>query len=123
MNFVEFTVGNKTYNLRLDTRSIVQAERKLGKSPLDVFTTLEGNSVPKMADLMIILHAAINKYNHGIKEEDCYDIYDDYLAEGNSLVDFMNVLLDVFKVSGFIAKDEETEAEFEPKKETKVKNG
>ena len=41
MNCVEFTVGKKTYNLRLNTRNIVQVEKKLGKNPLDVFTTLE----------------------------------------------------------------------------------
>ena len=50
------------------------------------------------------------QFNHGVKEDDCYDIYDDYLAEGHTLVDFMNVLLDVFKVSGFVSKDEEGEA-------------
>ena len=109
MNCVEFTVGKKTYNLRLNTRNIVQVEKKLGKNPLDVFTTLEGNSVPKIADLMLILHASMQQFNHGVKEDDCYDIYDDYLAEGHTLVDFMHVLLDVFKVSGFGSKDEEGE--------------
>ena len=106
MNSVEFIVGKNTYNLRLNTRAIVNLEKKIGKNPLDIFTTLEKNSVPKTTDLMLLLHASMQQFNHGVKEEDCFDIYDDYLAEGHTLVDFMNVLLEVFKVSGFISDEE-----------------
>lgn len=111
MNFVEFEVNGKSYNLRLSTRAIVSLEKKIGRNPLDIFTTLTNNSLPKMTELMLLLHASMQQMNHGIKEEDVYDIYDDYLAEGHTLTDFMNVLLDVFKCSGFISQDEIGEVE------------
>ena len=33
MNFIDFVVGNKTYKLRLNTRSIVLLEKQLGCNP------------------------------------------------------------------------------------------
>ena len=111
MSFVEFVVDGKTYKLRLSTRSIVNLEKKIGRNPLDIFTTLTNNSLPKMTELMLLLHASMQQLNHGIKEDEVYDIYDDYLAEGHTLTDFMNVLLEVFEVSGFISQDEIGEVE------------
>jgi hypothetical protein len=37
MKFLDFEVGNKTYQLRLTTRSIVNLEKKIGMNPLAIF--------------------------------------------------------------------------------------
>lgn len=102
MNYYTFTVGNKEYKLRLGTRAVVNLEKRLGKNPIDVFTSLTGNQLPKTTDMMYILHASMEQLNHGVSIDSVYDIYDEYLEEGHTLADFINVVLDVFKMSGLI---------------------
>ena len=38
-----------------------------------------------------------------------YNIFDDYLADGNTATDFITVLLEIYKVSGLIQQDKVTE--------------
>lgn len=108
MNFINFEVGNKSYRLRLTTRNVVLLEKQLGCNPLGIFGN--GDTVPTVTVMVAILHAALQSYNHGITLNDAYDIFDDYLAEGNSAVDFIPVIIDVFKASGIIPKDKEKNA-------------
>jgi hypothetical protein len=49
-----------------------------------------------------VLYASLLQYNHGLTLNDAYDIFDDYIADGNAATDFINVLLEVYKVSGLI---------------------
>ena len=108
MNFINFEVGNKTYKLRLTTRNVVLLEKQLGCNPLGIFGS--GDTVPTVTVMVAILHAALQSYNHGISLNDAYDIFDDYLAEGNSAVDFIPVIIDIYKASGIIPKDKEKNA-------------
>lgn len=111
MNYTNFYVGEKEYKLRLNTRAVVNLEKRLGKNPIDVFTTLVGNQLPKTSDLLMILHASMEQLNHGIKADDIYDIYDMYLEEGHSIADLINVIMEVFKSSGIIDSGAEIEVE------------
>ena len=103
MNYIEFEVGNKVYNLRLSTRNIVLLEKQIGCNPLKIFGA-DNESVPTVTVMVTILHAALQQYNHGITLNDAYDIFDKYLEE-HSTVDFIPVILDLYKVSGIIPKD------------------
>lgn len=103
MNYIDFEVGNKNYKLRLNTRSIVLLEKQLGCNPLSIFGN--GETVPQITVMVAILHAALQQYNHSITLNDAYDIFDDYLAEGHSTVDFIPVILEIYKASGIIPKD------------------
>jgi len=38
---------------------------------------------------------------------EAYDIFDAYLADGNSATDFIPVLIEIYKVSGLIGANEE----------------
>lgn len=40
---------------------------------------------------------------------DAYDIFDDYLADGHIMTDFFNVVVEVYKVSGLIQAESDTE--------------
>lgn len=104
MNYVNFEVGAKAYKLRLSTRNIVLLEKQIGCNPLHIFGA-SGDTVPTVTVMVAVLHAALQQYNHGITLNDAYDIFDEYLAEGRSTVDFLPVILDVYKASGIIPKE------------------
>lgn len=100
MLYVDFTAGNKDYKLRLSTRSVVGLEKQLGCNPLAIFGN--GDTIPTITSMVAILHASLQQYNHGITMDDAYDIFDKWLDEGHSTVDFVNVILDIYKTSGIV---------------------
>lgn len=103
MNFITFEVGEKTYKLRLNTRNVVLLEKQLGCNPLRIFGD-NGEKIPTITDMVAILHASLQQYNHGISLNDAYEIFDRYLEEHTS-VDFIPFILEIYKVSGIIPKD------------------
>jgi hypothetical protein len=105
MLYVDFSAGNKDYKLRLNTRNVVALEKQLGCNPLTIFGN--GETMPTITTLVQVLYASLQQYNHGISLNDAYDIFDDYLADGNAMTDFLPVLIEVYKVSGLI-KNEDT---------------
>ena len=108
MLFKEFEVEGRTYKLALNTRSIMELEKKIGCNPLDILVKVQSEeSLPKVYDMVAIIWASLLKFNHGIKFDDCYDIFDDYLNEGHAITDFLEVMLEIFKVSGLIKEDKE----------------
>lgn len=104
MNYIEFEVGAKVYKLRLNTRNIVLLEKQIGCNPLSIFG--DGDTVPTVTTMVTVLHAALQQYNHGITLNDAYNIFDEYMEE-HSAVDFLPVILEVYKASGIIPKDSE----------------
>lgn len=108
MNYIDLEIGDKSYKLRLNTRSIVLLEKQLGCNPLNIFGT--GDTVPTITTMVAILHASLQQYNHGITLNDAYDLFDEYLENHNS-TDFITVIIDIYKASGII-----------PKEENKIKN-
>lgn len=107
MMYVDFSAGNKDYKLRLSVRNTVALERQLGCNPLAIFGN--GDTIPTITQMVSILHAALIQYNHGISLNDAYDIFDAWLADGNTAVDFLPIIIDIYKVSGLIRAEEATE--------------
>lgn len=104
MNYIDFTAGNKDYKLRLNTRNTILLEKQLGCNPLSIFG--DGETIPTITTMVAILHASLQQYNHGINLNDAYDIFDAWLADGNSTTDFIPIILEIYKASGIIPKDE-----------------
>ena len=100
MLYYDFTAGNKDYKLKLDTRSIVSLEKKIGCNPLAIFG--KGDTIPTESTMVAVLHASLQPYHHGITIDDAYNIFDAYLEDGNSTTDFINVIVEIYKVSGII---------------------
>lgn len=100
MMYVDFTAGNKEYKLRLTTRSVVALEKKLGCNPLAIFG--DGETIPTITTMVDILHASLGQYNHGITLEKAYEIFDQWLEDGNAITDFVAVIIEIYKVSGLI---------------------
>jgi hypothetical protein len=105
--YTEFLVGKKEYKLRLNTRNVVALEKKLGCNPLGIFGT-DGETIPTVGVMIDILHASLQAYEHNITYNDACDIFDAWIAEGHSTVDFIYIILDVYKASGIVPKEVET---------------
>ena len=105
--YVDFSAGGKEYKLRLNTRNIVSLEKALGMNPLAIFGN--GETMPTITTLVTILHASLQQYQHNITLDDAYDIFDNYLSDGNTMTDFIPVVLDLYRVSGLIRKTESGE--------------
>ena len=108
MMFVDFEAGNKTYKLRLNTRNIVALEKQLGTNPLLVFG-INGDKFPTVTEMVNILYFSLLQYNHGIGLDKAYDIFDEWLSDGNSVTDFIPIIIDIYKVSGIIKQEVESE--------------
>ena len=105
MMYVDFSAGNKDYKLRLNTRNLVMLEKQLGCNPLSIFG--DGDTLPTITEMVNILYCSLLQYNHGINLNDAYDIFDEYLADGNAITDFLNVIIGVYNVSGLIKESTE----------------
>ena len=105
MMYVDFTAGNKDYKLRLNIRATVALEKQLGVNPLMIFG--DGETVPTITTMVNILHAALQQYQHGISLNDAYSIFEEWLNDGNTVVDFLPIIINIYKVSGIIKQDEE----------------
>lgn len=100
MMYYDFNAGNKAYKLRLNTRNIVALEKQLGCNPLAIFG--DGSTIPTVSTMVSVLWAALQQYHHNISLNDAYDVFDNYIEDGNSMTDFVQVILEIYKVSGLI---------------------
>ena len=105
--YMDFEAGNKSYKLRLNTRNTIELEKKLGCNPLGVFG--DGSTLPTVSQMVTILWASLQQYNHGITMNDAYEIFDSYLEDGHIMTDFFNVIVEVYKVSGLMPSEVEAE--------------
>lgn len=110
MMYKEFNVGEKTYKLRLNTRNVIALEEKLGCNPLGIFGS-DGETIPTIGTMVTILHSSLQALEHGISMNDACAIFDSWLDEGNNTVDFVNIIMDIYKMSGIIPKEINAEGE------------
>lgn len=103
MNYIDFTAGNKAYKLRLNTRSLLVLEKQLGGNPLSIFGN--GERIPTITEMVAILHASLQALEHGITLTDAQEIFDDYLEDGNTMTDFLPVIIDIYRASGIISRE------------------
>lgn len=104
MNYINFEAGNETYKLRLNTRAVIELEKKLGCNPLSIFG--KGDTIPTITIMVYVLHAALQPLQHNLKLENAYDIFDRYLEDGHTMMDFLPVMIDLFKASGLLTTED-----------------
>ena len=106
MLYTTVNVGNKEYKCRLNAKACVDLEKRLGTNPLNIFAAIGStNEVPKMEDMITIFHASLQCYEHSISIDDTYAIYDSFIDDGKTLMDFIPVVVDIFRVSGFFKEE------------------
>lgn len=103
MLYVDFTAGNKDYKLRLNTRNTIMLEKQLGCNPLSIFGS--GDTMPTVTTMVYILYASLQQYHHGISLDTAFNIFDEYLDDGNSVTDFLPVIIEIYKTSGLIKNE------------------
>jgi hypothetical protein len=109
MLYTTLQVGEKEYKLRATASAIVELEKKIdGKNPLSVLMTVEKGEIPSVGNLLLILHAALQKYHHGMNFQKVLELYDDYVDSGKTYMDLIPVMMEAFKASGFF-KDQAPE--------------
>lgn len=111
MLYFDFEAGNKTYKLRLNTRNTVMLEKALGRNPLSIFGS--GDTIPTVTEMANILFCSLQQYHHGITLNDAFDIFDEYLADGHSVTDFIPIILEIYKASGIIRTETNTDEDSE----------
>ena len=114
MLYTTLTVKDRDYKLRLNAKSCVDLEKKLGTNPINVFMGMVNDNIkfPTLNVLINILHQSMQALEHGITIDKTYEIYDAFIEEGHSMTDLIPVIIDVFKVSGLLPEDtEEVEEE------------
>ena len=105
MNYIDFTAGGKEYKLRLSIRATVALEKQLGVNPLMIFG--DGDKMPTITEMVYILHASLQQLNHGITLDNAYSIFEDWLNDGNTITDFLPIIIEIYKASGIIKQDAE----------------
>lgn len=105
--YTEFTAGDHTYKLRLTTQGVVSLEKALGYNPLQMFMGIDEDILPKLGDMITVLHQMLQAYEHGISKEDTFEIFDRFVEDGHTMWDIIPVLLEVFQEAGFLPKEED----------------
>lgn len=104
--YTEFKAGEHTYKLRLTTQGIVALEKSLGYNPLQMFMGIDEDVLPKISDMIAVLHQMLQPYEHGIRLNDVYEIFDAFIADGHSMWDLIPVLIEVFQDAGFLPQED-----------------
>lgn len=102
--FHTITIGGKDYECRLTTKNLLKAEERLNANPLTLFMTVSATGeLPSMKSLLVLFHESLP---HNISFDDACNLYDAYIDDGHSFVDFMNDVIEIMKASGLIPKED-----------------
>ncbi|NQN44460.1 hypothetical protein HO918_00095 [Streptococcus suis] len=108
--YITWTVKETDYKLRLSTRQVCDIEEKLGVNLLKIFMPKPGEqfNLPSLKVMLLIVQGALQKFHHGIKLDDVYGLFDEYVDEGYGQTELMtDIIMPLFEVSGFIPKNKE----------------
>lgn len=98
---------NESVNLVLEAKQICELEDKLGGRNLMSAIGNNDTGMPSLRTMMLVTHAALQRFNHDKKMSDVYSMYDRYIANGGSQVDFYaGVYVPIFQASGFFPREQ-----------------
>lgn len=111
MNYTLLTVGEKELKLRLDTRNTVALEKVVGCNPLNELMNTADGGLPGVEFVTNVLHASLQKLEHGYTLSKVYDLWDEYADEGKGVVDILPTLIELFQTCGYIPKSIEIDSQ------------
>ena len=101
--FQVWQVGGESYRLKLDTAGISELEQRYKTNLMNVMGTGNGG-MPALSVMLDVTHTAMKKYHHGIKRDQLNTLFDKYIDEGGSQLNFYTeVYMGIFTVSGFFS--------------------
>ena len=104
--YVELKIGANEFKLKMKTRQVVALEKALGRSPLNILMEAQEGNLPAIEDMLKILAASLQQFHHGYDLDKVYDLYDEFVEEGNTMIELIPVIIDVLSVSGYIKMDD-----------------
>lgn len=108
--YTTWKVGEVEHKLRLTTRQAVAVEEKLGVNLLKVFMPRQGEDfpLPPLKVMLVVIHGALQKFEHGTTLDDVYDMNDEYVENGGDQTSLlMDVIIPLFENSGFMPRQKE----------------
>ncbi len=97
--YTEFTVGGKTYMLRLPALSAARFEERTGMS---VYGAVGG--CDKVSNAAELLYSLIESVKPEFTKQDTFALIDEYIAEGGTLLSLNEVIAKALGNSGFFAE-------------------
>ena len=110
-------VKDEEFKLKLTTSGIIALEEKLNTNLLNV---LSSEGIPSLRVMLLIVHQALQKYHHGIKEKNVINMFDEYCEDGGNQTSFLtDVFIPIYQASGFMParQSEEMSEKMEEAKE------
>ena len=102
---VEFTVGTNIYKLQLKTKQCILLEKKLGQSPLEMLMKLEDGGLPTLNDMITIIAIGMLVHNPSMNENRVADLLDEYVEDGHSYMELLEVIVELLSKSGYINQE------------------
>ena len=103
--FQVWTVGGESYRMKLGTAEISELEQKFKTNLMNVMGAGNGG-MPALTVMLDVAHAAMKKYHHGMKRADMNALFDQYIEEGGSQLNFYTeIYMGIFGVSGFFSSN------------------
>lgn len=109
MNYTIIKLASQEYKARLDAKACVSLEERIGTNPVNVLLVTREDKLPKLKDLLMIIHASLQQYQHNVTLDDVYKMWDKELESGSSIDKLLEIIVKIFQDSGLITKDEEPE--------------
>ena len=104
--YVELKIGANEFKLKMKTRQVVALEKALGRSPLNILMEAQEGNLPSIEDMLTILAASLQQALHGDDIDKVYDLYEEFVEEGNTMIELLPIIIDVLSVSGYIKMDD-----------------
>lgn len=109
--FAHWTIGDRTYNLKLRVADQLELEKKFRKNLLSLMG--DEDHLPPVTTMLQVIHAAAAPWQHGLKLRDIHGMYEDYLQNGGNMLElYTRVYLPIFTVSGFFSSSMAEDIEY-----------
>lgn len=100
--FHYWTVGSIDYKLKLTTGWITKLENKYKTNVINLITA---SDIPPLSVMLTIIQAAMIPWEHNMKLEKVYELYDRWMEEGGNQGELLTqVVLPTLAVSGFFTE-------------------
>lgn len=101
--FAIWNVKGEDYKMVLGTQDIVALETKYKTNLMNIMGAGNGG-MPALTVMLDVTHAALKKFHHGISKDAVMAMFDQYVREGGSQLNFYTeVYMKIFQVSGFFS--------------------
>lgn len=102
-HFAIWNVKGEDYKMVLGTQDIVALETKYKTNLMNIMGTGNGG-MPALTVMLDVTHAALKKFHHGISKDAVMAMFDQYVREGGSQLNFYTeIYMQIFQVSGFFS--------------------